>query len=95
MAIAYKSMKLDGCPTLCNLCKKRLSQEWDEPCHQVFEELKSKFSSPPVLKFAEFDKPFEVHTGASNFTIGDVEARWMAIAYESMKLDGCPTLCDL
>jgi hypothetical protein len=70
MAIAYKSMKLDGCPTLCNLCKKRLSQEWDEPCHQVFEELKTNFSSPPVLKFAEFDKPFEVHTGASDFTIG-------------------------
>ena len=32
-------------------------------------ELKTKFSSPPVLKFVELDKPFEMHTGASDFTI--------------------------
>ena len=70
MAIAYESIKLDGCPTLCDLCKKWLFQEWDEPCHQVFEELKSKVSSPPVAKFVEFDKPFEMHMGASDFTIG-------------------------
>ena len=70
MTIAYESIKLNGCRTLCDLCKKWLSQEWDEPFHQVFEELKTKFSSPPVVKFAELDKPFEVHTGASDFTIG-------------------------
>ena len=56
--------------TLFNLLKKWLSQEWDEPCHQAFGELESEFSSPPVLKFAELDKPFEVHTGASDFSIG-------------------------
>ena len=58
MAIAYKSIKLDDCPTLSDLWKKWLSQEWDEPCHQVFGELKNKLSLLPVLKFAEFDKPF-------------------------------------
>ena len=70
MAIAYGSMKLDGCPTFYKLWKKWLSQEWDEPCHQVLRELKTKFSLPPVLKFAEFDKPFQVHTGASDFANG-------------------------
>ena len=89
MAITYESMKLDGCPTLSYLWKKWLSQEWDEPCHQVFGELKSKFSLPPVLKFAELDKPFEVHTGVSAFANGGLCVRWMAIAYGSMKLDGC------
>jgi hypothetical protein len=49
--------------------KKWLSQEWDMPCHQTFGKLKSKLFSPPVLNFAEFDKPFEVHMGASDFTI--------------------------
>jgi hypothetical protein len=42
-----------------------------------------------VLKFPEFNKPFEVHTDASNFAIGRVliqDAR--PIAYESKKLDG-------
>jgi len=52
--------------TLPNLLEKKwLSLEWDELCHQAVGELKSKVSSPPVLKFAEFDKPFEVYTGAS------------------------------
>ena len=36
MTIAYESIKLDDCRTLSGLCKKWLSQEWDEPCHQVF-----------------------------------------------------------
>ena len=37
--------------TLVNLLKKWLSQEWDEPCHQAFGELKSRFSKmarPPL-----------------------------------------------
>ena len=62
MAIVYDSMRLNGCPTLSDLLKKWLSQEWKEPCHQDFRELKSKLPSPPVLKFVEFDKPFELHT---------------------------------
>ena len=70
MAIAYESINLHGCRTLSGLCKKWLSQEWDEPCYQAFGELKTKLSSPPVLKFAEFDKPFEVHTGVSDFANG-------------------------
>jgi hypothetical protein len=42
-----------------------------------------------VLKFAELDKPFEVHTGVSDFANGGLCVRWMAIAYETMRLDGC------
>ena len=60
MAILNESMKLNDCPTLS---RKWLFQEWDEPCHQIFGELNTKFSSPPVLKFMGFDKPFEVHVG--------------------------------
>ena len=75
---------------LSDLLKKGASQEWDEPCHHAFEELKSKLSSPPVLKFPKFDKPFEVHTDASDFAIGGVLMQdGRPIAYESKKLDGC------
>ena len=43
-----------------------------------------------MLKFSEFDKPFEVHTDASDFAIGGVLMRdGRPIAYESKKLDGC------
>jgi hypothetical protein len=71
------------------LGKKWLSLGWDELCHQTVGELKSKVSSPPVLKFVEFDKPFEVYTGASILHWRSVDASWMAISYESMKLNGC------
>ena len=69
-AIAYESIKLNGCLTLSDFWKKWLSQEWDDPCHQVFGELKTKLSLPPVFKFLEFDKPSEVHTKMSDFAIG-------------------------
>ena len=37
---------------------------------QTFGELKSKLSLPPMLKFGEFDKPFEMDMGVSGFFIG-------------------------
>ena len=75
---------------LSDLLKKGVSQVWDESCCQAFIELKSRLSSPPVLKFPEFDKPFEVHTDASDFAIGGVLMQdGRPIAYESKKLDGC------
>src|ERR1700738_5639598 len=42
--IAYESIKLNDCRILFGSCKKWLSQEWDDVCHQVFGELKAKFS---------------------------------------------------
>ena len=71
MAIAYGIMKLDGCSTLSHLWKIGLSQKWDEPCDQFLGELKTNFSSPPVLKFAEYDKPFGVHKKASDLPMAD------------------------
>ena len=59
----------DGCLTLSDLMTKWLSQEWDEVCQQAFGELKSKLSSPPELKFADFYKPFEEHPRVSDFAI--------------------------
>ena len=57
---------------LCDLLKKWLSQEWDKLCHQALRELNGKLFWPPVLKFTEFVKPFELYTGASDFATGDV-----------------------
>jgi hypothetical protein len=42
-----------------------------------------------VLKFAEFDKNFKVYTGASILHWRSFYTSWMAISYESMKLNGC------
>ena len=60
------------------------------PCYQAFGKLKSQFFLLPISNFLEFEKPFEVHTNASDFAIGEVlmqDRRF--IAYESKKLDGC------
>ena len=61
--------------TILNLLKKWLSQEWDEPCHQAFGELKSKFSSQDVVKFPGFQKHFEVHMEARDFIIGECSCK--------------------
>jgi hypothetical protein len=74
---------------LSNLLKKELSQVWEECCYKAFEKLKNKLSLPTVLKFPEFDEPFEVHFNASDFAIGRVLMQGARlIAYESKKLDG-------
>jgi len=39
---------------LSNLLKKWFSQEWDEPCHKAFGELKNKLSSLPIAQIPRF-----------------------------------------
>ena len=56
--------------TFLNLLEKWLSQEWNEPYHQAFGELKSKFSSQNVIKFLGFHKHFDVHMEVRDFIIG-------------------------
>ncbi|KAL3692137.1 hypothetical protein R1sor_005788 [Riccia sorocarpa] len=60
---------------------------WDQKAKEAFGRVKEILASEPVLKLPEFDKPFEVHTDASDFAIGGVlvqESR--PVAYESRKL---------
>ncbi|KAL3686374.1 hypothetical protein R1sor_008948 [Riccia sorocarpa] len=60
---------------------------WDQKAKEAFGRVKEIMASEPVLKLPEFDKPFEVHTDASDFAIGGVlvqESR--PVAYESRKL---------
>lgn len=45
---------------------------WDEPQQSAFKLLKEKLSTPPVLAFADFSKPFIVHTDASGSGLGAV-----------------------
>ena len=68
-------------------------QDWDEPCHRIFGEFKSKLILLYGLKFLEFDKPFEVHTDANDFSIGKVQMQDgrlidMRISWIDVKGDG-------
>jgi hypothetical protein len=74
---------------MSDLLKKNLTLDGTDSCEQAFQELKEKLSSPSVLKFPKFEKPFEVHTDASDFAIGGVlMQKGRPIAFESKKLDG-------
>ena len=45
---------------------------WDEKCEQAFKALKDICSRIPVLAYADYTKPFQVHTDASQLGLGAV-----------------------
>jgi hypothetical protein len=51
------------------LKKSTRTYEWDETCNEAFETLKGILVKVHVLKLADFDKDFEIHSDASNFAI--------------------------
>ncbi|KAL3688559.1 hypothetical protein R1sor_014868 [Riccia sorocarpa] len=60
---------------------------WNQVATDAFARVKQILASEPVLKLPEFDKPFEVHTDASNYAIGGVLVQdGRPVAYESKKL---------
>ena len=56
-------------------------------CQEAFDDLKKMMVTTPILKLTDFERPFEVHTDASNFAIGGVLMQdGHLVAYESRKL---------
>jgi hypothetical protein len=45
---------------------------WTEDCERAFQALKDKLTTPPVLAFPDFNKPFIVETDASTKGLGAV-----------------------
>lgn len=76
----------------------------DDPCQQAFVKLKELLSSPPVLAYLCFSKPFVLHTDASGQGLGAVleqeqaDGRLHPIAYVSRTLsaaESCYGITDL
>ena len=57
---------------LTDLLKKSRPRTWDEKCQQAFEDLKKALTEEPVLALPDHTRVFEVHTDASDFSIGGV-----------------------
>ena len=55
---------------LTDLLKKGKAWTWDEKCQQAYEDLKKAVTEEPVLALPDHTKVFEVHTDASDFSIG-------------------------
>lgn len=65
--------------------------EWGMPQQEAFDNLKLALSSPPVLAYAHYDKPFEVHTDASQKGLGAIlyqkqDGKLRVISYASRGL---------
>ena len=55
-----------------NANKKKSQVEWSEECQQAFEQLKQLCSQTPILAYANYKKPFKLHTDASENGLGAV-----------------------
>ena len=72
---------------LSNLTKSGKKWFWCDKCACAFDALKEALCTAPCLALPDFDKPFELHTDASNYAMGGVlmqEGR--PVAFESKKL---------
>ena len=52
--------------------KRRLWVEWNGECQEAFNKLKQLCSQTPILAYANYKKPFKLHTDASENGLGAV-----------------------
>ena len=55
-----------------NANKKKTLVDWTSECQVVFEHLKHLCSQTPILAYADYMKPFQLHTDASKGGLGAV-----------------------
>ena len=66
--------------------------EWDDKCEEAFIALKEQCCKPPILAYADYSKPFKLHTDASGLGLGAILHQTQedgidrAIAYAKLKL---------
>ena len=55
-----------------NANRKKMLIEWTEECQIVFDKLKDLCTSTPILAYANYHKPFQLQTDASDLGLGAV-----------------------
>ena len=55
-----------------NANRKRAPVEWTGECQVAFDKLKELCTSTPILVYANYKKPFQLQTDASDFSLGAV-----------------------
>ena len=55
-----------------NANRKKALVEWSEECQEAFHKLKQLCSQTPILAYANYKKPFKLHTDASENGLGAV-----------------------
>ena len=62
-----------------NAGKKKAAIKWDSWCQQAFNDLKRLCTMAPILAYADFTKPFKLHTDAYGSGLG-------AVLYQTHKM---------
>ena len=76
-----------------NANRKKALVNWTDECQIAFEKLKDLCTSIPILAYADYKKPFQLQTYASDLGLGvmlyqnDDEGQQRVIAYASRSLD--------
>ena len=55
-----------------NANKKKTLVDWNDECQEAFKKLKQLCSQTPILAYANYKKPFKLHTDASENGLGAV-----------------------
>ena len=55
-----------------NSTKKKQTVQWNEDCGVSFQKLRQLCSSTPILAYANYNKPFKLHTDACGLGLGAV-----------------------
>ena len=55
-----------------NASRKKALVDWTKECQVAFEHLKHLCSQTPILAYANYKKPFKLHTDASEHGLGAV-----------------------
>ena len=55
-----------------NAGKRKAAIKWDNRCQQAFDDLKKLCTTAPILAYANFSKPFKLHTDACGMGLGAV-----------------------
>ena len=58
-----------------NAGKKRAAIQWDDRCQQAFDNLKRLCTTAPVIAYAGFTRPFNLHTDACGSGLGAISTR--------------------
>ena len=75
-----------------NVKAKRKEVEWSKECKEAFLKLKEICSNTPILAYADYQRPFKVHTDASESGLGAVlyqdqeDGTTRVVAYASRSL---------
>jgi hypothetical protein len=77
---------------LSALTSAKVKWKWTSDCQQAFDEMKQMIARETLLTYPNFNKPFEIHTDASQVQLGAcISQEGKPVAFYSRKLNSAQT----